>query len=279
MSIRRSETTDFERCVEFYRHPKHAKLSPRLALWLQLNPELAERARQHAAIEHKLQHLYAPVLDEPIPFRLRAGRQSVRSHWPVGLSAAAALMFAISAGWWLQTLSSGKSTAKPAFSQLIADLAQDEVSPASRSDTREALPVTYPDLSAQGYTLISHRVVSDAGEPLVEFRYGNRQGAQIRIYANEYPEEVTETPRILSDDGVTQAHWRDNNVDYALVGNLPDHSLYTLAQAVALSIPNELPGQPPVQRQQMHKSLSNPARPPNQQSAPSAGTPSQASAM
>lgn len=278
MSIRRSETTDFERCVEFYRHAKHANLSPRLALWLQANPEIAERARQHAMIEKKLQHFYAPVLDEPIPFRLRAARQRARSYWPVGLSAAAALMLAISAGWWLQSLNSGQSTAKPAFTQLIADLAQDEVSPASRFDTRGALPAAYPDLSAQGYTLISHRVLDDAGEPLVEFRYGNRRGAQIRIYANEYPEEATETPRILSDDGVTQAHWRDNNVDYALVGNLPDHSLYTLARAAALSIPNDLPG-PPSVPSDLRESLSNAASQPHSGTATSADNPQQASAM
>lgn len=262
MSIRRSKTGDFERCIEFYRHAEHAKLSPRLALWLQANPEIAENARQQAITEKKLQRLYAPVLDEPVPYRLRAGRHRRRMHWPAGLGVAAALVLALSVGWWLQPLGSGTSTAKPAFSQLIADLAQDEIRPTSRNDTRQTSSAAYPDLSAQGYTLISRRILHDEGEPLLEFRYGNQRGAQIRIYANEYPEQTSETPRILSDDGVTQAHWRDNNVDYVLVGDLPDHSLYTLAEAAALSIPNNTP-QPPAAPLQPQTPLSNSTHQPN----------------
>lgn len=239
MSARRFKPVDFERCVEFYLQGADAHADPEMGLWLQANPALARRAREHAEMQRQLRQRYDPVLDEPVPPRLLAGGRRVSVRWPIRFGFAATLVLAAGLVWWLQTTHSGTPPV-PMFSQRVATVAQNRQAPPVERPVSQIRPtatasIHHPDLSLRGYSLRSRHVVPGGAEPVVEFLYSNRQGVRVRIYAQVRHPQPTHAPQVVTENGVSLAQWQHDGVNYALVGDLPRQSLARLAQTAASS--------------------------------------------
>src|SRR5699024_5109486 len=99
--------------------------------------------------------------------------------------------------------------------------------------------VPAPNLSIHGYRLVDKRSMQQAGHHIVEFTYHKRRGndafdqdSRIRIYAEKQQPEQSPAPSVVSKQGVLLARWRQGNIRYALVGDMPRTSLQALARSI-----------------------------------------------
>jgi anti-sigma factor RsiW len=85
-----------------------------VAAFLCAHPDAAQRVESYAAQNREIQRLYAPVLDEPLPARLRAAlhRRTGIAQGPwLRIAASVAVLMAAAAGGWLLGVEQGRAPA------------------------------------------------------------------------------------------------------------------------------------------------------------------------
>lgn len=225
---------DYECCVAFYDDALPAVQMASVARWLRANPQIAARARRDATRQHALRQHFEHVLYDPVPERLQPARRKSDSRWPGRVGAGAAVMVAAFCGWWLGAHSMPGVGAQRFASRIGMPSRDQNVQRVvdAEADT-SAASLMRPDLSARGYSFVARTVLHGKPQPLTEFLYRNKVGAQIRIYARPQPERLTRTPRLSSHGGVSLVQWREHGIDYALAGPVPKSSLEALAKTAA----------------------------------------------
>ena len=226
--------------------------------WLADHPEDAARVRLWSADRDALRAQFAPVLDEPVPARLRAAVWQ-RVGWPrwaqaamaAGLLVAGALggggvvwqwqqdklaqlqvrLAAGSPQGWVQRAALAHSVYVPEPRHAVEVKAQEEH--LARWLTRRIeMPVKLFDLHAQGFELVGGRLLPDGPGKSAQLMYQDAQGQRVTIYLRK-PDQTGETAFRFERQGkLGMFYWIEDGCGYALVGELPRETLLALAQAV-----------------------------------------------
>ena len=189
------------------------------------------------ALSQALHQLYDPVLDEPVPERLRA-RLVSPGRWRLAAIAAGwialGLGVGIVAGWQLHTwrATMPPQAEVPGFVKRAA-VAHAVYSPEVRhpvevgADQEEHLvawlskrlgsPLRAPKLEDAGYFLVGGRLLPGESGPVAHFMYQNKQGTRITLYVRTYPAGNNETAfRYAAEGNVKVFYWIDRKLGYAL---------------------------------------------------------------
>lgn len=194
--------------------------------YLLQRPEEAQRVEIYRAQKRELQALFNPVLDEPLPKRLRAAAVP-KTPWYLQRMAAGIAIAVISgaAGWGLRggvDAAPGSSTlaqrtpgavtvaSATGFAQRAA-VAHAVYSPDARravevrADQEDQLvtwlskrmgaPMKPPHLQTLGYALDGGRLLPGDKGPVAQFMYHDNTGAKLTLYvSNEVADMAQETP-------------------------------------------------------------------------------------
>jgi anti-sigma factor RsiW len=192
------------------------------------------------AISQALHELYDPVLDEPVPERLRPGRGRWRAAAIAAGWVVAGVAVGVLAGWQLHAGRGGVPTqaAVPGFVKRAA-VAHAVYSPEVRhpvevgADQEQHLvawlskrlgsPLRAPKLEEVGYSLVGGRLLpgesgpGGAPSPVAQFMYQCKQGTRVTLYVRTDAPGNRETAfRYSVEGGVKVFYWIDHKLGYAI---------------------------------------------------------------
>jgi len=231
---------------------------------LAAQPEDAERVRAYLAQKQGLRELFNPVLDEPLPERLRAlanptqnievprRRAGHLSRWSVQRIAAGLLIavFSGAAGWLAHgQYQTSASQSRMALLPRQAAVAHVVFSPDVRrpvevgADHEDQLvawlskrlgtPVHAPRLAALGYDLIGGRLLPGDSGPVAQFMYQDSSGQRLTLYLSTENVGNQETAfRFAQEGAINVFYWIDGKFGYALSASIAKDELARIAKAV-----------------------------------------------
>lgn len=228
--------------------------------WLAAHPGDAERLAAYRKTDERLRALYAPVLDEPVPARLSdALAPAVAAATPAhrGLRAALVagwLLTAVGgtlAGWFGREHFGGWPGAVAADAEFVerAMYAHAVYVPEVRHPVEVAAAeskhllgwlskrmgreIRAPGLEMLGYELLGGRLLPGAdGRPAAQFMYQNAAGRRLTLYVNRCDARGGTAFRYIAEDGLNAFYWLDDELGYALVGDLDREDLSAAAHQV-----------------------------------------------
>jgi len=206
----------------------------------------AEWDRQDAA----LKALYGPVANEQLPPRmtaaLAAAGRTRRAPGLARLAAALALLAVGAAGGW----GAARWAAVPAEGQLLATEAleahatyvvevrhpvevgaEDETHLVGWLSKRLGHKIQPPDLASHGFTLVGGRVLPEANGAAALLMYENSAGQRITLYVARAPDKGETAFRYIDRAGLNGFWWIDEGLGCALIGDLPQEELRSIALA------------------------------------------------
>lgn len=235
--------------------------------YLKAQPEEAARVQAYRRQNDLLRRYFKPVMDEPVPKRLRDGIPGVVVEMRPGITrrllqvAAGIVIVCLSgfAGWTMrdhlgQALSAAATAGDSAKSAAFADLPQRAAlahvmySPtverpkemaASQEDQlidwlsqRLELQVRPPKLRSVGYELIGARMVPGSTGPIVQFMYHNSSGARVTLYVCTQAHTAYDRSFRFDQEGpVNVFYWTDGNFGYAVSSGIQKAELEHVTQA------------------------------------------------
>ena len=234
--------------------PDHEVERRQVEAWLRDHPEDAAKARLWAADAQALRMRLAPLLDEPIPERLR---QVVMPpvqprRWALAATVAAVFLLgglvggaltwqlqerrsaarvAGTAGGWVQRAALAHSVYVPEPRHAVEVKAQEEH--LARWLTRRIdIPVKLFDLRAQGFELVGGRLLPDGPGKSAQLMYQDNQGLRVTVYLRKPDQGVETAFRYERQGDLGMFYWIEAGAGYALVGNLPRAQLLALAEGI-----------------------------------------------
>ena len=203
------------------------------------------------ALSQALHQLYDPVLDEPLPERLRARRQRWRAPAIAASWVILGLCAGTIAGWQLH----GSRPAIPARAEVPGFVKRAAVAHATYSpevrhpvevgadqeqhlvawlSKRLGATVRAPKLETMGYALVGGRLLPGDNGPVAHFMYQTAQGRRITLYVRTTAAENRETAfRFAAEGNVKVFYWIDRKLGYALSSaDLRKEDLLAVADAV-----------------------------------------------
>jgi len=203
------------------------------------------------ALSQALHQLYDPVLEEPVPARLRARRRNWRAFALAAGWVIAGICVGTLAGWHLHAARSvvAQQAEVPGFVKRAA-IAHATYSPEVRhpvevgADQEQHLvawlskrlgaQVRAPKLDSIGYSLVGGRLLPGDNGPVAHFMYQTEKGRRITLYVRTEATENRETAfRYASEGNVKVFYWIDRKLGYALSSaDLGREDLIKVANAV-----------------------------------------------
>ena len=209
-------------------------------------PDEAARVAAYREQARALRREFAPVLNEPVPERLRApaGRRGLRRY--AAIAAWIALGGVI--GWQLHAYTSVRQVEATAWARRAA-MAHVTYSPEVRHPVevgadqeahlvrwlskRLGTPLKVPHLGGLGYALVGGRLLPGDRGPVAQFMYQDGKGIRLTLYVRANPDETRETAfRFSQEQGVSVFYWLDKKLGYALSGEIDKSDLLRVADAV-----------------------------------------------
>lgn len=234
-----------------------------VADYLAANPEAAERVRAWAAQKQELRALFEPVLDEPLPERLRAlavpppvavdpQKRAIFTRWSLERIAAGLLMALVGgvAGWLghaqyqsadrvaqMMPLPRQAAVAHVVFSpdvrRPVEVSAEQEDQLVAWLSKRLGTPVRPPKLAALGYELIGGRLLPGNSGPVAQFMYHDASGQRLTLYVTTENATNRDTGfRFAREGPVNVFYWIDGKFGYALSAGIDKGELARVATAV-----------------------------------------------
>jgi anti-sigma factor RsiW len=235
-----------------------------VAAYLTAQPAAAERVRAYLAQNQSLRDLFNPVINEPVPERLRelvsrpvlitpdnhAG--SFVSRWSLGRIAAGFMIAVISGigGWaahdkyqpaaYEARMSSFPRQAAIAHVVYSPDIRRPVEVGAEHEDQlvawlskRLGTQVRPPKLGALGYELIGGRLLPGNSGPVAQFMYHDATGQRLTLYVStEYTSNQDTAFRFAQEGPVNVFYWIDGQFGYALSAGISKAELGRVATAV-----------------------------------------------
>lgn len=232
-----------------------AARSAAVEAWLAARPDQAERVAEYRRIIEELRKAYDPVLEEPVPERLKRAL-SARARWPRYAAAAGWMVFGIViggvAGWQLHgarpvaapVVDVGASMARraaiahatysPEVRHPVEVGADQEAHLVGWLSKRLGAPLRAPKLEAVGYSLVGGRLLPGDNGPVAHFMYQTNQGTRITLYVHAEAAGNRETAfRYAKEGNVRVFYWVDRKLGYALSsGDISKDELFKVANAV-----------------------------------------------
>lgn len=231
---------------------------------LAAQPEEAERVRVYMMQNQALRELFNPVMNEPVPERLRElispptvvvdyhHSGSYMSRWSLGRFAAGVLIAVISGmGGWaahdkyqpeqhMARMPSLPRQAAIAHVVYSPDIRRPVEVGADQEDQlvawlskRLGTPVHPPKLGALGYELIGGRLLPGNSGPVAQFMYHDATGQRLTLYVSTENTSNHDTAFRFAQEGpVNVFYWIDGQFGYALSAGIPKAELGRIATAV-----------------------------------------------
>jgi anti-sigma factor RsiW len=218
-----------------------------ISAYLAERPEEAARVQAYREHNAQLRALFNPVLDEPLPERLR----EFRLRRPVAAYALAAgwLALGIAVGWGANAWLGAERRPSIATLPRQAAVAHAVYSPEVRHpvevgvEQREHLvgwlskrlgtTLKPPTLSREGYELVGGRLLPGEGGAVAQFMYQDAKGMRLTLYVSRLARADRNTAfRFSQEDKVAVFYWVDGPFGYALSGELPKADLLAIATSV-----------------------------------------------
>ncbi|MHB0984451.1 MAG: anti-sigma factor family protein [Sulfuricella sp.] len=219
--------------------------------WLAAHPADAERMEAYRRQNEALHALFDPVLDEPIPQRLRRRERQPWRMMPVLRHAAVLAWIAVGGtlGWFLH----GAQEARPGASSMalvrqaaVAHVvytpevrhpvevgADQEAHLAAWLSKRLGASVKVPHLGETGYDLVGGRLLPGTAGPAAQFMYQDGRGQRLTLYVRTDAGGSRETAfRYARENNVGVFYWIDGPFGYALSGDLDKPELLRVAKLV-----------------------------------------------
>ena len=218
--------------------------------WLAAHPDDAERVTAYRRQNEALHALFDPVLNEPVPHRLRRPEQQPWSAMPALRFAAVMAWLAIGGalGWFLHGERAGRPAAGMALVHQAAVAhavytpevrhpvevgAEQETHLLAWLSKRLGAPVKAPHLAEAGYELVGGRLLPGANGPAAQFMYQDGRGQRLTLYVRSDVGGNRETAfRYARENNVGVFYWIDGPFGYALSGDLEKPELMRVAQLV-----------------------------------------------
>lgn len=232
--------------------------------YLAAHPDEAARVRVFQAQNESLRALFEPILDEPIPARLRVlAEPSVtpRSELPHSsrlgrwsLQRIAASVFLCLVGGLLGWVARGSPPTSDGLARVTplphqAAIAHAVFSPDVRRPVevsaehedqlvawlskRLGTPVRPPKLQTLGYELIGGRLLPGDIGPVAQFMYQDATGQRLTLYVSTENTANQETAfRFAQEGAVNVFYWIDGKFGYALSASIDKGELARVATAV-----------------------------------------------
>ena len=203
------------------------------------------------ALSQALHQLYDPVLEEPVPERLRARRPAWRAPALAAGWALLGVCVGVVAGWQLHASRAivASQAEVPVFVKRAA-MAHATYSPEVRhpvevgADQEQHLvtwlskrlgaQVRAPKLEAVGYSLVGGRLLPGDNGPVAHFMYQTEKGRRITLYVRTDAAENSETAfRYAAEGNVKVFYWIDRKLGYAISSaDIGKDELLKIANAV-----------------------------------------------
>jgi anti-sigma factor RsiW len=210
-------------------------------------PEDAARVQAYREQNAALHAAFDPVLNEPVPDRLRRIDTTRRSA-----------RFAVAAGWlvvgvfvgWLahEIVGARIAPTAPSLARQAA-VAHAVYSPEVRhpvevgADQQEHLvnwlskrlgtKLKAPRLTAEGFELVGGRLLPGQAGPVAQLMYQDARGKRLTLYVSRVEGQPRETAfRFSQEDKVAVFYWIDGSLGYALSGEFAKQQLLDVATAV-----------------------------------------------
>ena len=186
------------------------------------------------ALQQALHELYDPVLEEPVPERLRPRRPRWRAAALAASWVAAGLAAGVTAGWQLHAwrTSVPPQAEVPGFVKRAA-VAHAVYSPEVRHPVEVAadqeqhlvtwlskrlgVKVYAPKLEEAGMALVGGRLLPGESGPVAQFMYQSQNGRRLTLYVRAETKQQRETAfRYARDNSVGVFYWIDRDCSYAL---------------------------------------------------------------
>lgn len=229
--------------------------------YLAEHPEDAERVRVYRTQKQALRSLFDPVLNEPLPDKLRELAARPRptpaaslSRWSLQRVAASIAIALIGAGGgWLargpsvdrQTvnvaaLSTLPQRAAVAHAVFTPDVRRPVEVGAEHEDQlvawlskRLGTPVRPPHLQAVGFELVGGRLLPGNAGPVAQFMYQDGSGRRLTLYVSTENVSNQETAFRFAQEGpVNVFYWIDGKFGYALSASIAKDELARVSKAV-----------------------------------------------
>ena len=233
-----------------------------VADYLATHPDESERVRAYQAQKQALRAVFNPVLDEPLPEKLRVlsvppvakvglHKRGFLARWSLERIAASVVIGVISglAGWLahgqytpermarLTPLSHQAAVAHAVFSpdvrRPVEVSAEHEDQLVAWLSKRMGTPVRPPKLGALGYELIGGRLLPGNVGPVAQFMYGDASGQRLTLFLSTENVGNQETAFRFAQEGkVNVFYWIDGKFGYALSASIDKDELARVATAV-----------------------------------------------
>ncbi len=186
------------------------------------------------ALSQALHQLYDPVLEEPVPERLRASRQRWRAPAIAAGWAFLGLCAGTIAGWQLhgsrptiaplsevpvfvKRAAIAHATYSPEVRHPVEVGADQEQHLVAWLSKRLGAQVRAPKLESVGYSLVGGRLLPGDNGPVAHFMYQTAQGRRITLYVRTEAAENRETAfRYSAEGNVKVFYWIDRKLGYAI---------------------------------------------------------------
>lgn len=215
--------------------------------YLASRPEVAARIAAYKKQNESLHSLFDPVLDEPIPERLRV---STKKSAPPLMRYAAMLgwiAIGVVAGWGINEFTATRQTAElalvrqaavahlvytPEAKRAVEVPAAEEQAMVNWLSKRMGVQIAIPKLAEHGYQLLGGRLLPGAEGVACQIMYQNAQGKRITLYMSK--DRIDPTPiQVARQESLTVAYWSDAKLAYAVSGDLPEDDLKRIAASVS----------------------------------------------
>jgi anti-sigma factor RsiW len=214
------------------------------------NPAAAEEVEDWKQQNETLCALYGSAVAEPVPLRLDARRIEWESRTDAGrsgrMAAAAVLLLAAGAavGWYGRgylalagpaeiTLADEAMTAHLVYSGEVVHpvevWAREKDHLRAWLSKRLSRPLTIPDLSAGGLSLVGGRLLPAASGPAAQVMYEDGTGRRVTLYIIPVTDGRETSFRHAALDPLEAFVWTDEAISCALVGELPRNRLLEIA--------------------------------------------------
>ncbi|HYH38614.1 MAG TPA: anti-sigma factor [Azospirillum sp.] len=217
--------------------------------YLDDHPEVARRFASYREQRTMTARAFEPLIDRPLPDRLKPPFSRRRRALPWLAVAASLLAFVAggAAGWLAHGWSAPGAPPSGAF---VADaVAAHRVFVAEvrhpvevGADQEEHLvtwlgkrlgkPLRAPRLAERGYELVGGRLLSDTDGPAAQLMYQDATGRRITLYVRPTRDPADTSFRFAHDGNVQAFYWRDNGLAWALTGELDRVTLSGIAEDV-----------------------------------------------
>jgi anti-sigma factor RsiW len=237
------------------RLPEHRR--PAVERFIEANPVVRARVFADRAARETLRRRLNPIVDMPIPDRLRVdtilGRRGETLRWRVRMAVACAalLLGGMVAGWEARDISLRRvastqqavisTTAEDAISAhriFVAETAHPvEVGAAQETHLIQWLsrrlghPLGVPDLVGQGYVLMGGRLLPAGNVAAAQFMYQGAAGNRLTVYVRASDGSDTQF-RFVASQGVSAFSWIDQGFGFAIVGAIDRPQLLDIADTV-----------------------------------------------